>query len=194
MQIPTEHIKIFSQKFNSRYTISQLIELLEDLKLGREQEWFRKLKTIFTEVLEDTPDTLPYLIGFLNTGQLSALAFPRIFHLIKVFSIFLIQTLEYLGIERLSEMKSANTDVLILYKRILSTLIAACARLLSVNSRCILNRGEWSSVKITSADAKIMNQSLDGKLIDYGVWNEFMDFLETRENLMRPPTETCIMM
>ncbi len=192
--IPVEHLKIFTQRLNERYTIKEIIELLENLKLGKEQAWFEGLKTVFREVFEDYPTTLTYFIGSLNTGQLSALAFPRIFHLIKACMIFLAQTVGYLRVERLADLEYMDLDVIILYQRIMSTLIGACMKLLSTNKSSIFNKGHWSPVNITEAEAKKINQASVAKLIDFGVWNEFMDFLIIREEVMRPPQEICIMM
>lgn len=189
--IPVEHLKIFTQRLNERYTIKEIIKLLENLKLGKEQAWFEELKTVFREMFEDYPTTLSYFIGSLNTCQLAALAVPRIFHLIKACMIFLAQTV---GVERLADLEYMDLDVMILYRRIMSTLICACTKLLSTNKSSIFNKGHWSPVNITEAEAKKINQASVTKLIDFGVWNEFMDFLITREEVMRPPQEICIMM
>jgi len=192
--LSSEDMKTLIERFNEKYSIEELIALLEELKPGTEQAWFAKVKEVFRDIIEeDFPKVFSRFLGVFNVGHCISLGFPRIFHMSKVCMIFLLETLEPLKIVRLSEMADKmGPETTALFQKIVSTVFAASLSLMNSNKANVLNLKPWVVVDISEEKAKEMNASIGEKMVDIGIWKEFMEFLETRSDVMRPPQEQCI--
>ena len=174
------------EKFAEVYTIPEIIEILKEAKLHREQLWFENLKkrvSEFYDILDNTPEDLKaQLLKYLNIMQCMALATPRIFHLIKSALIFNLEIFEYINVTRLGQLKELDLDVQVLSFRIVTTVVSASFQTLITNRSKIFGQEPWDLPPFQSKS----------KTLYKSAWNEFMEFLQTQKEVVKPADNLCL--
>lgn len=180
----------FVDKIGEKYTIREIVSFLKTLEFGKEQSWIDELIKILREVLE--PDDKMFTL--ITTARCFVLTFPRLIHAVIHPHIFVLQNVCEVGFERISELKSADEDFKVLYRRINTTIQQASMSLVLHNASKISNNDEWTIVK--PLEEHLAYRYKGEKIIDIGAWEEYMQYLETETDVLKPPEEisTCLMM
>lgn len=179
-----------ADRLDEKYTVPDILQKLEELAFGEEQLFFNRLRTVISEVAHDEPDIRNQFITTLNVSQCASMALPRLFHLCKVGLIAILQTLSYVKVTRMAEIKNMDPDVRKMFHKIAETIMFACYEICVKNKARLLGYEAWETVPYSEMKLPLFSTT---HRLDKGAWNEFMELLSHRKEIMHPSPENCIL-
>ena len=179
----------FIERFDDVYTMSELVSFLKKLEFGKEQIWFGELSGHLKELIKPNEGFDGVLATFMG-AQCILMALPRLLHLIVAVHIFTFQALVDEGIEKLSQLEAREESFRKSYGQVMMTAYQASVKLAIHNKIKIGSCERWVTVSFP--------KEKEFQLLGHGsemVWKEFMEFLETKTDILEPPQVVgCVMM
>ena len=188
-------------KIGEKYSIDDLLDLLNLYKVGGEREWISKVDELLEEieVLEEFSEyivEMEKLREFIRTYLCVVILIPKVLCIGRATIAYLLEVLKYAGFTRLNniiqlekeERETGKQDMfLTVYDRILSTVSYVALKIVSgdikgvICGSVVLAPLRWSETEEKDLD------DLGKPRLDKQAWIEFNEYLEKRGDVFGIP-------
>lgn len=162
-------------RIDTKYSIPELIQFLERYELIDSEQWLSELKYYLIEFKVYT------LLNSFDYFKEYLLTYPRILRLIVYAFKFILKTLVDVNITRFYHTNPMNKEFVSVFQRETSTVFHCSLKLCMRNAGYIQTNDIWYPVLCSEKDLKLVHD--DQKIIDIGVWKEYIEYLEQEKAL-----------